>query len=103
MSLLESMVSASVILYSSHALGRLDGLEPLPVRPYGVPPVLMRPCRSSAGREGLTSRAYGIGGPVPKTGTYPPNQAARNRHNGALLAPGRCDAVEHRLEGRVTG
>ena len=84
-------------------LGTSGGLEPLPVRPYGVPPVLMRPCRSSAGREGLTNRAYGIGGPVPKTGTYPPKQAARKRHNGALLAPGRCDAVAHRLEDRVTG
>ena len=84
-------------------LGTSDGLEPLPVRPYGVPPVIMRPCRSSKVREGLTSRAHGIGGPVPKTGAYPPNQAARNRHNGALLAPGRCDAVEHRLEDRVTG
>ena len=80
-----------------------NGLEPLPVQPYGVSPVLMRPCRSSAGREGLTNRAYGRGGPVPKTGAYPPNQAARNRHHGALLAPGRCDAVEHRLEDRVTG
>ena len=80
-----------------------DGLEPLPVRPYGVSPVSIRPCRSSEGRESLTNRAYGIGGPVPKTGPYPPNQAARNRHNGALLAPGRCDAVEHRLEDRVTG
>src|SRR5262252_3551237 len=79
------------------------GLEPLPVQPYGVSPVLMRPCRSSAGREGLTNRAYGIGGPVPKTGTYPPKQAARKRHHGALLAPGRCDAVAHRLEDRVTG
>jgi hypothetical protein len=39
---------------------------------------------------------------MPKTGAYPPNQAARNRHNGALLAPGRCDAVEHRLEDWVT-
>ena len=79
------------------------GLEPLPVQPYGVSPVLMRPCRSSAGREGLTHRAYGRGGPVPKTGTYPPKQAARHRPNGALLAPGRCAAVEHRLEDRVTG
>ena len=36
------------------------GLEPLPVPPYGVSPVLMRPCRSSAGREGFTNRAYGL-------------------------------------------
>ena len=28
-----------------------DGLEPLPVRPYGVPPVIIRPCHSSEGRE----------------------------------------------------
>ena len=80
-----------------------NGREPLPVQPSGVSPVIMRPCRSSAGREGLTNRAYGIGGPVPKTGTYPPKQAARKRHNGALLAPGRCDAVEQRLEDRGTG
>jgi hypothetical protein len=85
------------------SLGMSDGLEPLPVPPYGVSPVLMRPCRLSEGRAGLTNRAYGIGGPVPKTGAYPPNQAARNRHNGALLAPGRCDAVEHRLQDWVTG
>src|SRR6516164_606429 len=63
----------------------------------------MRLYPSSEGREGLTHRAHGIGGPVPKTGPYPSNQAARNRHNGALLASGRCDAVEHRLEDRVTG
>jgi hypothetical protein len=85
------------------SLGTSDGREPLPVPPYGVSPVIMRPCRSSEGREGLTNRAYGIGGPVPKTGAYPPKQAARNRHNGALLAPGRCHAVEHRLQDRVTG
>src|SRR5215470_19431948 len=30
-----------------------DGLAPLPVWPYGVPPVIMRPCRSSKVREGL--------------------------------------------------
>src|SRR5215470_12677903 len=84
-------------------LGTSDGLEPRPVRPSGVSPVLMRPCRSSAGREDLTNCAHGISGSVPKTGPYPPNQAARNRHNGPLLAPGRCDAVEHHLEDRVTG
>src|SRR5215467_2043579 len=85
------------------SLGTSDGRELLPVPPYGVSPVIMRPCRLSEGHEGLTNRAYGIGGPVPKTGAYPPNQAARHRHNGALLAPGRCNAVEHRLQDRVTG
>ena len=79
------------------------GLARLPVRPYGVSPVLTRPCRSSKGREGLTNRADGRGGPVPKTGPYPPNQAARHRPKGALLAPGRCDVVEHRVQDRVTG
>jgi hypothetical protein len=54
-----------------------DGLEPLPVWPYGVPPVIMRLCRSSEVREGLPRRAHSIGGPVPKTGAYPPNEAAR--------------------------
>src|SRR5262250_3475849 len=34
-----------------------DGLAPLPVWPYGVPPVIMRPCRCSAVREGLPRRA----------------------------------------------
>jgi len=40
---------------------------------------------------------------VPKTGAYPPNEAARNRHNGALLAPRRRNPLEHRLEDRVAG
>src|SRR5262249_13874142 len=44
-----------------------DGLEPLPVRPYGVSPVIIRPCRSSEGREGLTNRAYGRGGRGTRT------------------------------------
>jgi hypothetical protein len=80
-----------------------DGLEPLPVWPYGVPPVIMRPCRSSEVREGLPCCTYSIGGPVPKTGAYPPNEAARDRHNGALLAPGRRNPLEHRVENRVAG
>ena len=84
-------------------LGTSDGLAPRPGRPSGVSPVLMRPCRSSEGRKDLTNRAHGISGSVPKTGPYPPHQAARHRHNGALLAPGRCAAVEHHLEDRVTG
>ena len=79
------------------------GLEPLPVWPDGVPPVIIRPCRSSKVRQGLPCRAYSIGGPVPKTGAYPPNQAARNRHNGALLAPGRRNPLEHRVEDRIAG
>src|SRR5215468_4441013 len=83
------------------ALGTSDGREPLPVPPYGVSPVLMRPCRLSEGHEGLTNRADGIGGPVPNTGAYPPNQAARQRHHGALLAPGRGNAGEHRWQDRV--
>src|SRR5499427_3701527 len=28
-----------------------DGLEPLPVRPYGVPPAIIRLCHASKGRE----------------------------------------------------
>src|SRR5215475_4681595 len=39
-------------------LGTSDGLEPRPVRPSGVSPVLLRPCRSSAGREDRTKRAH---------------------------------------------
>src|ERR1041384_7322751 len=85
------------------SLGMSDGLEPLPVWPDGVSPVLMRPYRLSEGRAGLTNRAYGIGGPVPKTGAYPPTQAARHRHNGALLAPGRRNPLEHRVEDRIAG
>src|SRR5215471_6730042 len=63
----------------------------------------MRLSRSSGVCAGLPSRTYGIDGPVPKTGAYPPNEAARNRHNGALLAPRRRNPVEHRLEDRVAG
>src|SRR5215468_764215 len=33
----------------------------------------------------------------------PPNEAARYRHNGALLAPGRRNPLEHRVENRVAG
>ena len=40
---------------------------------------------------------------MPKTGANPPNEAARYRHNGALLAPGRRNPLEHRVENRVAG
>src|SRR5499427_8898849 len=80
-----------------------EGLAPLPVWPDGVPPVTMRPCRSSKVREGLPCRADRIGGPVPTTGASPPNEAARHRHHGALLAPGRRNPLEQRVENWVAG
>src|SRR5215468_764216 len=61
-----------------------DGLAPLPVWPYGVPPVIMRPCRSSEVREGLPYCTYSIGGPVPKTG------AIRPMRRRAIATMARC-------------
>lgn len=51
----------------------------------------------------LTSSAHGIQRPMTKTGAYPPNQPARNRHNGALLPPSRRNPVAYLLEGWITG
>src|SRR4029450_4070906 len=46
---------------------------------------------------------HGIRGPLAKTGANPTGQPSRNRHNGALLAPGSRYPVEHFLEHLVTG
>ena len=53
--------------------------------------------------RGLVRGAHGRGGPVTKTGAYPPDEPAGNRHNGALLTPGGRDPIEDRGECGVAG
>ena len=56
-----------------------NGLEPLPMQPYGVSPVIMRPDDRTKHRD------------------------VRSVLSDLVLAPGRGAAVAHRLEDRVTG
>ena len=51
---------------------------------------------------GLGIRPHSIRGPLAKTGAHPTGKPSSNRHNGALLAPGRRDPVEHLFEHPVT-
>lgn len=57
--------------------------------------------RLARGGLGLGIGSYGIRGPLTKTGAHPTGQPSSNRHNGALLAPGRRDPIENLFEHSV--
>ena len=97
-----SVKSASAIrpILSEH--GAHNGLEPLPVRQRGVTPASKRSCVWPGVCWCLGICPHGIRGPLAKTGTNPTGKPSSNRHNGALLAPGRRDPVEHLFEHPVT-
>src|SRR5215467_9722120 len=60
------------------------GLEPLPVWPYGVPPVIIRPCHASEGREASPT--------VPTAEVVPCRKQARIRpmRRRAIATMARC-------------
>src|SRR5207244_5225338 len=97
-----SVKSASAIrpILSSH--GAHNGLEPLPVRQRGVTPASKRSCVWPGVCWCLGICPHGIRGPLAKTGANPTGKPSSNRHNGALLAPGSRDQVEHLFENPVT-
>jgi len=88
----------SLSLHGAHG-----GHARLPVRQPRVTPVSQRLCVVPVGCWGLRIRPHSIRGPLTKTGANPPGQMSSNRHNGALLAPGRRYPVESLFEHRVTG
>ncbi len=83
--------------------GAYGGLEPLPLRPRGVPWASKRQLVLPVMDVGLGICPHGIRGPLAKTGTHPTGEPASNRHDGALLTPGRRYPVKNFLEHLVTG
>src|SRR6478672_7279556 len=98
-----SMPSMSPILPMLALPGAYGGLEPLPLRPRGVPWASKRQLVLPVMDVGLGICPHGIRGPLAKTGTNPTGETSSDRHNGALLAPSRGDPVENLLKHLVTG
>src|SRR6516162_11457978 len=98
-----SVPSLSTLLLILALLRAYGRLEPLPLRQRGVPLASRRPHLVPMVYVGLGICPHGIRGPLAKTGTHPSGQPSSNRHDGALLTPGRRDPVKHFLEHLVTG
>src|SRR6266851_5829537 len=98
-----SVQSASTILPILVLPGAYGGLEPLPLRQRGVPLASKRQYVMPVVYVGLGICPHGIRGPLAKTGTNPTGETSSDRHNGALLAPSRCDPVENLFKHLVTG
>src|SRR6476620_477103 len=90
-----SMPSMSPILPMLALPGAYGGLEPLPLRPRGVPWASKRQLVLPVMDVGLGICPHGIRGPLAKTGTHPTGEPASNRHDGALLTPGRRYPVKN--------
>ena len=92
------MKSASAILIF---LSREDLYDPLASHPWRQSDAVSTPkwsCLWPVRHGCLGIRPHGIGGALAKTRAHPTGQSSSNRHNGALLAPGRRDPVAHLFE-----
>src|SRR5262245_66194903 len=98
-----SVQSASAILPLLSRPSAYGGLTPLPLTQRGVTPASQRQGLLPVVCWCLGICPHGIRGPVAKTGANPTGQPSRNRHNGALLAPGSRYPVENFLEHLVPG